>query len=156
MVNYKNVNQMAVRKLDKLKKLWRFFTTPEMISYIIFGVLTTVVNVLTYGLLRPVIHWDARWDVLTANTIAWVLSVAFAFITNKLYVFKSKSFESRLFWRELTTFVGARLLSLAVDSLGMLLMVTMLSWNDWIAKIIMNVIVVIINYILSKLIIFKK
>jgi putative flippase GtrA len=142
--------------LEKLKKLWRFLTTPEMISYIVFGVLTTVVNIVSYGLLRPVIHWNSQWDVLTANTIAWILSVAFAFITNKLYVFQSKSFAAGLLMRELASFVGARLFSLAVDSLGMYLMVTALSWNDWIAKIIMNVIVVIINYVLSKWFIFKK
>ena len=142
--------------MDKLKKLWRFLTTPEMISYIIFGVFTTAVNVVSYGLLRPVIHWNAQWDVLTANTIAWILSVAFAFITNKLFVFRSKSCAAKLFWRELSAFVGARLLSLGVDSLGMLLMVNALAWNDWLAKIIMNVIVVIINYVLSKMIIFKK
>jgi len=103
-----------------------------------------------------VIHWNARWDVLTANTVAWVLSVAFAFITNKLFVFQSKSFAAKLFWRELSTFVGARLLSLGVDSLGMLLMVNVLAWNDWLAKIIMNIIVIIMNYVLSKMIIFKK
>ncbi|QEY34904.1 GtrA family protein [Caproiciproducens galactitolivorans] len=142
--------------MDKLKKLWRFLTTPEMISYIVFGVLTTIVNIVSYGLLRPVIHWNSQWDVLTANTIAWILSVAFAFITNKLYVFQSKSFAAGLLMRELASFVGARLFSLAVDSLGMYLMVTVLSWNDWIAKIIMNVIVVIINYVLSKWFIFKK
>ncbi|XOQ47516.1 MAG: GtrA-like protein [Eubacteriales bacterium] len=142
--------------MEKLKKLWRFLTTPEMISYIVFGVLTTVVNIVSYGLLRPVIHWNSQWDVLTANTIAWILSVAFAFITNKLYVFQSKSFAAGLLMRELASFVGARLFSLAVDSLGMYLMVTALSWNDWIAKIIMNVIVVIINYVLSKWFIFKK
>ena len=138
--------------MDKLKKLWRFLTTPEMISYIIFGVLTTAVNVVSYGLLRPVLPFRTDWNVLAANTIAWVLS----FITNKLFVFKSKSFAAGIFWRELTTFVGARLLSLAVDELGMFLLVNVLTWNDWVAKIIMNVIVVIINYILSKLIIFKK
>ena len=142
--------------MDKLKKLWRFLTTPEMISYIIFGVLTTAVNVVSYGLLRPVLPFRTDWNVLVANTIAWVLSVAFAFITNKLFVFKSKSFAAGIFWRELTTFVGARLFSLAVDELGMFLLVNVLTWNDWVAKIIMNVIVVIINYILSKLIIFKK
>lgn len=142
--------------MDKLKKIWHFLTTPEMISYIVFGVLTTAVNVITYGLLRPIMPWDESWNVLVANAIAWVLSVAFAFITNKLFVFKSKSFAARLFWRELTAFVGARLLSLGVDELGMLLLVNVLTWNDWVAKITMNVIVVIINYILSKRIIFKK
>lgn len=138
--------------MDKLKKLWHFFTSPEMISYIVFGVLTTVVNIVSFGLFRTVLHWD----LLVANTLAWILSVAFAFITNKVIVFKSKSFETRLFLRELVTFVGARLLSLGVDTLGMFLLVEVLACNDWIAKIIMNIIVVIINYVLSKLIIFKN
>lgn len=138
--------------MDKLKKLWHFFTSPEMISYIVFGVLTTAVNIVSFGLFRTVL----RWELLTANTLAWILSVAFAFITNKLIVFKSKSFETGLFFRELITFVGARLLSLGVDTLGMLLLVNVLLWNDWIAKIIMNVIVIIINYVLSKRIIFKN
>lgn len=142
--------------MEKLKKLWCFLTTPEMISYILFGVLTTVVNIVSYGLLRPVIHWNSQWDVLTANTIAWILSVAFAFITNKLYVFKSKSFAAGLVRRELVSFVSARLFSLAVDSLGMYLLVTVLLWNDWIAKILMNGIVIVINYVLSKWFIFKK
>ncbi len=138
--------------MDKLKKLWHFFTSPEMISYIVFGVLTTAVNIVSFGLFRTVLHWE----LLAANTLAWILSVAFAFITNKLIVFKSKSFEAGLFFRELITFVGARLLSLGVDTLGMLLLVNVLAWNDWIAKIIMNVIVIIINYVLSKQIIFKN
>jgi Predicted membrane protein len=142
--------------MEKLKKIWRFFTTPEMLSYLVFGVLTTVINVVSFGLLRPVISIDPYWDVLIANAIAWVLSVAFAFITNKLLVFRSKSFEAQIFWRELASFVGARLLSLGVDELGMVLLVNVLVWNDWAAKIVMNVVVVIINYILSKRFIFKK
>ncbi len=155
MVNYRNVSIMAVKHLDKIKKLWHFLTTPEMISYIIFGVLTTAVNVVTFGLLHPVMPWDENLNVLVANAVAWVLSVAFAFITNKLFVFKSKSFAAKLFWRELASFLGARLLSLGVDELGMLLLVSGLAWNDWAAKIAMNVIVIIINYVLSKLFIFK-
>jgi putative flippase GtrA len=131
-------------------------TSPEMVSYIIFGVLTTAVNIVSFGLLRPVIRFNAYWDVIVVNTIAWILSVAFAFITNKLFVFKSKSFEKKLFMRELTTFVEARLFSLVVDTLGMYLLINVLYWNDWVSKIIMNVIVVVINYILSKLVIFKK
>ena len=152
MVKLRNVRKMAVYDLDRLKKLWRLCTSPEMISYLIFGVLTTAINVVSFGLLRSMAHWD----LLAANTTAWILSVAFAFLTNKLFVFKSRSFAASLLLRELVTFVAARLLSLGVDTLGMLLMVNVLTWNDWVAKIIMNVIVVIINYVLSKKIIFKK
>ena len=139
-------------KMDQLKKLWRFLTTPEMILYIVFGVGTTIINILVCGLCYDILHWD----ILVANTTAWILSVIFAFITNKLYVFKSKSFEAKLFWREFFTFIIARVLSLGVDSLGMWLLVEQYGGNVWIAKVLMNVIVVIINYVLSKRIIFKK
>ncbi len=142
--------------MEKLKKLWRYLTTPEMISYLVFGVLTTVINIVVYTLLRPRLHMDEYWAVLIANAVAWVISVAFAFVTNKLFVFRSKSFERAVFWRELGSFVGARLLSLGVDELGMVLLVNVLFCGDLAAKIIMNVIVVIMNYVLSKWFIFKK
>lgn len=142
--------------MQKIKKLCRFLTSPEMILYIVFGVLTTIINIIVYTFLRPRLPLDEVSAVLTANAAAWIVAVAFAFITNKLFVFKSKSFESTLFWRELITFVGARLLSLGVDELGMYLLVNMLGTGDLLSKIIVNVLVVIINYVLSKLIIFKK
>ena len=151
MVHYKNMKRMGLH-VEKLKRIWRFLTAPEMLLYILFGVLTTAVNVLSFGLLRDVL----QWRLLTANTAAWVLSVAFAFITNKLFVFRSKSFAPDLVFRELVSFVGARLFSLAVDTAGMWLLADVLSWNDWLAKILMNVIVVVINYVFSKLFIFKK
>lgn len=131
-------------------------TSPEMILYIVFGVLTTIINILVYTFLRPRLPLNEVAAVLTANAIAWVLAVAFAFITNKLFVFKSKSFEAGLFWWELITFVGARLLSLGVDELGMFLLVSVLHVGDLLSKIIVNVLVVMINYVLSKLVIFNK
>lgn len=142
--------------MEKIKKLWRFMTSPEMILYLVFGVLTTVINIVVYTFLRPRLPLGEVAAVLTANAVAWVLAVAFAFITNKLFVFQSKSFESKLFWRELLTFVGARLLSLGVDELGMFLLVSVLQIGDLLSKIIVNVLVVIINYVLSKLVIFNK
>ncbi len=138
--------------MEKFKKIWRFLTAPEMLLYIFFGVLTTVVNVLSFGLLRDIL----QWRLLTANTLAWGLSVAFAFLTNKVFVFRSKSFAAGLVVRELISFVGARLFSLAVDTAGMWLLVDVLTWNDWLAKVLMNVIVIVINYVFSKLIIFKR
>lgn len=138
--------------MEKFKKIWRFLTAPEMLLYIFFGVLTTVVNVLSFGLLRDIL----QWRLLTANTLAWGLSVAFAFLTNKVFVFRSKSFAAGLVVRELVSFVGARLFSLAVDTAGMWLLVDVLTWNDWLAKVLMNVIVIVINYVFSKLFIFKR
>ena len=87
-----------------IQRAWRYFTTPEMILYIIFGVLTTVINVVVCG----VFYYNLHWNILAANAFAWILSVAFAFITNKLYVFRSKSFAAEIFVRELVEFVAAR------------------------------------------------
>lgn len=133
------------------RNLWRSVTSPEVLSYLVFGVLTTLINILLAGLLYDLLHWN----LYVANTLAWVASVAFAFITNKLFVFRSKSFEKSLLLREATGFLGARLFSLGVDTLGMGLLVSLWGWNFWLAKILMNVIVVILNYIFSKRLIFK-
>ena len=138
--------------MEKLKKIWRFLTAPEMLLYILVCILTSAVNILSFGLLRDVL----QWQLLTANTLAWVLSVAFAFLTNKVFVFRSKSFAAKLVLRELVSFVGARLFSLAVDTAGMWLLVDVLTWNDWLAKVLMNVIVIVLNYVFSKLFIFKR
>lgn len=138
--------------MEKLKFLFHKLVNRETILYIVFGVLTTLINLVAFGLLYDILHWE----LLVANTTAWLLSVIFAFLTNKLFVFDSKSFEARLFLREAVSFFAARLFSLAVDSLGMWLLVNVISANSWLAKIVMNVIVIVLNYVLSKLIIFKK
>ena len=137
---------------DLICKVWRFCTTPEMISYLVFGVLTTVVNVGMFSLCHDVWQWG--WAL--SNLLAWVLAVVFAFLTNKLFVFRSKSFAPRVFLFELVSFVGARLLSLGVDMAGMWLLIDVLAFSSILSKVIVNVLVVIINYVLSKLLIFKK
>lgn len=138
--------------MKQLSKLWRFLTSPEMLLYLIFGVLTTVLNIAVFEFGYSSLHWP--WQ--TANALAWVLAVAFAFITNKLWVFRSKSFQAAVFWRELSAFVAARLLSLGVDYACMWLFIDLLAWNSLAAKAVDNVIVIAINYVLSKLVIFRK
>lgn len=138
--------------MEKLRKLWKTFVNPETISYLIFGVLTTVINIATFNILNVQLHWG--WQI--SNMLAWLIAVIFAFITNKLFVFQSKSFTLKLFLWELITFFGARLLSLGVDMLGMWILLDLCGVNSMIAKILVNVLVIIINYVLSKLIIFKK
>ena len=140
------------RMKDLICKVWRFCTTPEMISYLVFGVLTTVVNVGMFSLCHDVWQWG--WEL--SNLLAWVLAVVFSFLTNKLFVFRSKSFAPRVFLFELVSFVGARLLSLGVDMAGMWLLIDVLFFSSILSKVIVNVLVVIINYVLSKLLIFKK
>lgn len=137
---------------DKLLKLWKFFTTREMILYIAFGVSTTLINLLVFHFSYQSLQWS--WQA--ANILAWVLAVAFAFITNKLWVFESKSMKPAVLLRECAEFFGARLLSLGVDYACLWLLIDCLHWGDIWAKLLDNIFVVIINYALSKLIVFRK
>lgn len=141
---------------NKISGLIRKFLNKETISYLVFGVLTTLINIVVFKLAERelLLFIEDKPAALTANIIAWVLSVAFAFITNKLFVFESKSMNFRLVLKELYSFVIARLLSLAFDEGFMY--VAIMFMDSLIAKIISNVFVVIINYVLSKFFIFKK
>ena len=123
----------------------------ETISYLVFGVLTTIVNYVSYEACKWLgIHYTI------ATIIAWVLAVAFAYITNKLFVFESKSFEKAVLIKEITAFVSCRVFSGLCDLGFMVLAVEIIGINDSIAKLVANVFVVVINYIFSKLFIFKK
>lgn len=121
----------------------------EVLLYLIFGVLTTLVNIVTYALSTKIFHID--WQV--SNVIAWVLSVLFAYITNRKYVFESK--DSNVI-REMISFVIFRLVSFVLDMGFMYLFIDMMHVNDMISKIIVQVIVIVLNYVFSKLFIFKK
>lgn len=124
----------------------------EIILYFIFGVLTTIVNVVVYSICAKICGINYQ----ISNVIAWVISVVFAFITNKIYVFESKDKSLKVMLKEGLSFCGFRIFSLGADLATMYVMVSILSIDDIIAKIVANVIVAIINYVFSKLIIFKK
>lgn len=126
------------------------FFHKEMFTYIIFGVFTTIVNFLVY---ESCILWGIGYQISTI--IAWACAVAFAFFTNKLFVFHSKSFKWNILLKELITFLFARLASGLIDLLFMIFAVELLKMNDSLAKLLSNVFVVVINYFFSKLIIFK-
>ncbi|MFU0831815.1 MAG: GtrA domain-containing protein [Oscillospiraceae bacterium] len=138
--------------MNRFLKLWRFLTSPEMILYLVFGVLTTVINLVVFEICYNHLSWS--WQV--ANALAWILAVTFAFITNKVWVFRSKSLRKDVVLRELVSFFAARLFSLGVDYLCMWIFIDILLWSGLLAKIADNVIVVVINYIFSKLLIFRK
>lgn len=124
----------------------------EVILYLVFGVLTTLVNILCYWLLADILHLH----YLASNALAWVLSVAFAYLTNRTFVFQSSARGAAAIVREAGLFVGCRLLSGVFDMLCMFVCVDVLGINDLVAKVVSNVIVVILNYIFSKVLIFKK
>lgn len=124
----------------------------EVISYLIFGGLTTVVNIIVFYL------FDSILDVhyLFANAIAIIASILFAFFTNKKYVFKSSTPTVKLWLKEFSLFVSFRLLSAVFDMGSMWLLVDGLELNTNIAKIITQFIVVVLNYAFSKFFIFKQ
>ena len=115
----------------------------EMILYLIFGGLTTLINILVYELFSKA--FDVQY--LVSNGIAWVIAVLFAFVTNRLYVFESRSRVS---------FIGARLFTGLLDMLLMYIFIDLVHWNDTLVKIGANVVVIVLNYIFSKLWIFRK
>ncbi len=126
----------------------------EIVSYLIVGVLTTVVSFVTYFLLtRTILNPDNAIQLQIANIISWICAVAFAYITNRIFVFESKN---KNIFLEVFLFVIARVLSLAMDMGCMFIVVTLLKRSDIIGKLVSQVVVTIANYVLSKLIVFRK
>lgn len=146
------------------------FIKSEIFSYLFFGVCTTVINIVVFQLFYSLLGVPT----LISNAIAWVFSVAFAYVTNRVFVFHSHVSSTKGILREVMAFVGARIFSLFFDELIMWLMVDVMGITpiermaahllhcppqdakSLIAKICANVVVVILNFIFSKLFIFKK
>jgi len=138
--------------MNKLKELYKKYE--EIINYLIVGVLTTVVSLATYFICTATfLDPNNKIELQIANIISWVFAVAFAYFTNRKYVFKSKN-ENML--KEATSFVGSRILSLLMDMFTMFIIVSVMHLNDKIGKLVSQVIVTIANYVLSKLFVFKK
>lgn len=133
--------------MNKLKKI----ICSEAVQYIIYGILTTVINIISYTILIAI-----GVNYIISNIVAFIISLIFAFITNKLFVFKSSSWEKSVAIKEGIAFISARLATFAMDMILMILFVSYMNINDFIAKVIANVLVIVANYVLSKLIIFKK
>ena len=125
----------------------------EIINYLVFGVLTTLVNFVLYFIFSKIIGIDE----IISNGLAWFFSVLFAYITNKIFVFDSKTDTIKLLLIEMGSFFLARVLSGILCDVGTFaVMIRVFKINDVIAKIVTQVMVVILNYILSKFVIFKK
>lgn len=128
------------------KRLW------EVFIYLFFGGLATVVNIVTYAMAFQLFHLS--WPV--SNAISWICSVLFAYVTNKVWVFQSKTGNFKELAWEFGKFVFARVVSFGMDMICMYLFIDMLHTGNLIAKIITQVVVVIANYVFSKVFIFKK
>lgn len=138
----------------------------EIINYIIFGMLTTAVNFAVFWIFNRLL---GKNYYLVSNVIAWIVAVAFAYVTNRIWVFESKVTTVKGILLEVSEFFLARLFSLVVEEAGLLILVDLMKFKDLnfnlftftitgelIAKVILAVVVVILNYIFSKFIIFKK
>ena len=150
--------------MKMIKKL--FIKYKELITYVVFGVLTTLVNFFAFWLFTKILGEELY---LINNAIAWVVGVIFAYITNKLFVFESKSWNLKVVTKEITGFLGARIFSFLVEEGGMFLFVSVLGLGEnsltllgftitgqFIVKILLAVIVVVMNYVFSKFFIFKS
>ena len=155
----------------RLKRISFFqkIITKEVVLFVVFGLLTTAVSMLSFwifnklfsfagwsGVLHLFLKSGKDYAYMDANVLSWVCAVTFAFITNKLFVFESKSWEKKNTLREAGSFFGARLFSLLVDEGLMLLFVSAIGMKKMWAKLIVQVIIVIINYVLSKAFVFRK
>jgi len=138
----------------------------EVVRYIIFGLLTTAVNFIVYFTVTAVF---GDHTYLAANVAAWVVAVAFAYVTNKLFVFDSKSWDKSVVVRELGAFVSARVFSLLVEEAGLYVMIGLWRFDRFvidlavmqigggtIVKLFMQFVVIVMNYVFSKLVIFRK
>lgn len=124
----------------------------DILSYLFFGVLTTAVNYLVY---LPCYNlWGFSASV--SNVIAWAVSVAFAYLTNKPFVFRSHDWSAKTVLPELSKFVGCRLGSGVLETGIIFVAVDCLGWNGNVMKLITSVLVVIVNYLASKLLVFRN
>ena len=121
----------------------------ELILYVVFGAFTFFVNLISYFFFANILNIN----YLVSNAIAWFLSVLFAYITNRTWVFESKSPK---ILKEMSLFFGGRIFSGVVDMVLMYTFIDLLVFNDSISKIVVQIIVIVLNYIFSKLIVFKE
>ena len=132
---------------NKLFDLYKKYK--EIINYLIFGGLTTLISIVTYALFAKVFHID----YLISNVLSWIIAVLFAYITNKIFVFESKSKKNI---KEITSFFFFRVVSLIMEMVILYIFVDMLHIDDLVTKIIAQIIVIVSNYVFSKVFVFKK
>lgn len=142
-----------------MKKMWNkclklYKKYEEIINYLIVGGLTTIVSLGSYYLcIYTFLDPDVWYQLQAANIISWISAVTFAYFANRIFVFKSKNQKK---FKEAVSFYGSRVATLLMDMGIMFVFVTLLHLNDKIMKLVVQVVVTIANYILSKLFVFKK
>ena len=145
-------------KPNFIVRFWRwgwgvYHKNEEIWNYLIVGGLTTVVSLVSKWLLWLVLDPDVAILLQISIILSWIIAVLFAYVTNRVFVFKSKS---KNIIKEMTSFFGARLLTLGMEMLIMWFFVTLLDLNEYVFTIITQILIVIFNYIFSKLFVFKE
>lgn len=145
-------------KIKVLNKIYKTLINKEIILYLIFGVLTTIINFICFYVLSEFlfIKLEKNINITISNTIAFIIAVIFAFITNKLIVFKSTEKDNKKTLKQFIHFMCARIFTFLISTCGILLSVNILFIQKYISKIVFNIIEIILNYIFSKIIIFKR
>ena len=128
----------------------------EIINYLIVGVLTTVVSIVTYFLFSLILDIENNILFILANVLSWICAVIFAYITNKKFVFNTTTSNKKEEIKVFSMFVSSRITTLLIELAFMFITVKVILINDKIAKVIAQFIVIVLNYILSKLFVFKK
>lgn len=136
---------------QKLEKLFKQFVNRETVVYLIAGVLTTAVNFISYETL-----FQLGIPNLTANALAWAIAVTFAYIVNKIGVFLSSSASVKEEAIKVVKFFGARLVTLGIEQAGMYIFTERIAFNRLLVKACLAVLIIVLNYLFSKLFIFNK
>ena len=139
----------AVTSFENLKNFLRKYE--HLIAYLFFGVLTTLINLISFWLISKF----TSVGTIPATIISWIIAVIFAFVTNKIWVFKSKNKSRKETTKEIINFLIARIITLFVEVFIMWLMVDHFHHDKLIWKLLCNIITVVLNYLFSKLFVFK-
>lgn len=123
-----------------------------VIRYLFFGICTTIINIISYYACTYMIGWT----VVSSTVVSWLLAVSFAFITNKIWVFESKTWNKGSVIKEVLSFFLCRILTGVLDLIIMIVSVKILGWSDILMKAISNIAVIMLNYIASRLFIFRR
>ena len=124
----------------------------EVLMYLLFGGLTSVVGVVSFG----IFHLTFGMDELIANVISWIFAVTFAFVTNRVWVFHAATDSVADFVKQMFAFYGGRVLTLVIEELMILLFIKLLQWPSMSVKVAAQVVVIVLNYVISKLFVFRK
>ena len=137
------------KQKNYLKEIYK--ANKQMVLYLFFGVCTTVINIVCYGIWNEILSLNN----ITSTILAWLVAVFFAFVTNKVYVFESQRTKTSERLSEMASFFFFRIITGVLDVVIMAITVDILKWNSLIWKLISNIIVTVVNYIASKFLIFK-